>query len=65
LNSLISTVSHINIALRINRYAVNRVELTLGVSSRTPGFDELAVLVKLGHPGIAIAIGDIDKRPAP
>src|SRR5208283_1809964 len=60
LNSPVSGVSDIHVALRIERDTVRRVELTWRYPSGTPGLDKLAVLVELGHPGVAVAIGHKD-----
>src|SRR5208283_4150167 len=60
LNSPVSGVSDVHVALRIERDAVRRVELAWLYPSGTPGLDKLAVLVELGHPGVAVTIGHIN-----
>src|ERR1700722_10218913 len=60
LNSLVCRVRHIDIALRIHGDSVNRVELARAVSSRSPGLNELSILIKLGGSRIAKTVGNID-----
>src|ERR1041385_6179316 len=60
LNPLVPGVGDVDVALGIDHNAVHRRELALCRSSRSPGLDELAVLVKLGDPGVAVSIGYVN-----
>ncbi len=60
LNPLVSRIGHVNVPLRIERDPAHRIELALHRAARSPGLDELAVLVELRHARIAEAIGYVD-----
>src|SRR5580704_4069937 len=60
LNSFVPAIGDIHIAFRIDCDSVRRVELPRIGSSRSPGFDELAMLIELRDSGVAETVGDID-----
>src|SRR5262249_19976184 len=64
LNPLVAGVGDIHVALRVERDAAQRVELTRVAAPESPRLDEVAVLVELRHPRVAAvhrhAVGDVD-----
>src|SRR5260370_31973365 len=59
LDSPVTPVCDVDIALSVGRDRVRRVELIGLRSARSNGFDESSVLVVLDHARIAVAIGDV------
>src|SRR5438093_7286003 len=61
LHASIGAVADVDLPIRSNQHAVRQVELTgCGLAWLAPGVDELAVAREAVHPGIAIAIGDVE-----
>ena len=60
LHALVAFIGNVHVALCIDGDAVDDVELPLAGATRAPVFHPLAVLVVLGHAGVAIAVGHID-----
>src|SRR5271167_3135382 len=56
LNSPVAPVANVDIALRVGREGVRRIELSGLGASRSPGLDEHTVLVELRDARVAIAI---------
>src|SRR5207244_2719834 len=55
----VAAVSDVDVALRIRRDAVRRMELAGLLSAVAPGFQPVAVLVDLCDPRVDVAIADI------
>src|ERR1044072_4923653 len=57
----IGAVADIDLPIRSDQHAVRQVELTgCGLAWLAPGVDELAVARKAVHPGVAVAIGNVE-----
>src|SRR5712692_4077352 len=60
LNSIVCSIGHIHHALGVHLKGMYGVELTRRRSTLAPRLDELAHLVELRDPRVAVSIGDED-----
>src|ERR1044071_7380245 len=60
LNSFIAAVCDVYVTLSIGCNPVDRVELPVFRSARSPRLDEFAVLVELRHAGVTVTVGYVD-----
>src|SRR5215475_8302902 len=61
LHASVGAVAHVDLPIRCDHDAVRQVELAgCGLAWLAPGVDELAVARKAVHPGVAVAIGDVE-----
>src|SRR5262245_46365676 len=60
LHASVGAVAHVDLPIRCDQDAVRQVELAgCGLAWLAPGVDELAVARKAVHPGVAVAIGNV------
>src|SRR5262249_34857996 len=67
LDPLVAGVGDVDVALRVERDAVQHAELARLTAAVSPGLDEVAVLVELGDASITVggdAVGDVDVTAA-